>query len=195
MSLTKPILTVDESNKYRPLSLEDKVWILGIRGCNGPNQVGIYDDALFLITPNGVEGFNGNTDPSRLIKGVAQLVPGTYYYKKGLHGLHHLDLNDPHQKDILDEAIRSGRDISNLTYWAFRQDSDVSVKREGDDTVHTDNVQNRFWIDIHRGGYNTTSSAGCQTIHPDQWPDFKGKGYAAMDEFNQTRIPYVLTIK
>jgi lysozyme len=196
--MTKPVLTLEQVAKYRPATVEEKVWILGIRGAmdtDGVNQVGLYDDALFLITPKGVEGFNANTDPSRLLPGVAQLVCGTYYYKKGIHGLHHLDLTKPEDQRLLAQAMQTGRDVSSLTYWALRQDSDVTVMRTGDPNPHTDNSQNRFWIDIHRGGYNTTSSAGCQTIHPDQWPDFKSKAYEAMDVYNEARIPYVLSTK
>lgn len=193
--MNRPVITLEIANAYRPVTIEENVWVLGVRGWGGENKIGVYDDAIFLITPDAVLGFNGNTDPSRLLPGVAQLVPGTYYYKKGIHGLHHLDLTKSAQKDALDEAVRSGRDISSLTYWAFRQDSDVTVMRSGDSNPHTDNANNRFWIDIHRGGYNTTSSAGCQTVHPDQWNEFKTKGYAAMDNYNELRIPYVLVLK
>jgi len=193
--MTKPVLSVELANACRPSTIEEKVWLLGLRGWQGENKIGIYDDAIFLITPDGITGYNANTDPSRLLKGVATLVPGTYYYKKGLHGLHHLDLNKGNDQAALNEAIRTGRDVSSLTYWAFRQDSDVTVKREGDPDSHTDNAKNRFWIDIHRGGYNTTSSAGCQTIHPDQWKELKEKGYAAMDTYNEPRIPYALALK
>lgn len=193
--MTRPLMTVELAEAYRPETVEEKVWILGIRGYSGDNKIGIYDDAIFLVTPKEVLGFNANTDPSRLLKGVASLVPGIYYYKKGLHGLSHLDLTKGRDSEMLQDAIRREADISNLTYWAYRQDSDVSVTRNGSSGTFTDNVKNRFWIDIHRGGYNTTSSAGCQTIHPDQWPEMKKSGYAAMSEYNESRIPYVLSLK
>lgn len=192
--MTKPALTIDEINSYRPLTLGEKVWILGLRGANGSNQIGVYDDALYLITPDGVTAVNANTDPSRLIKGVATLVPGTYYYKQGIHGLHHLDLTQRLDQNKLKIAMATKTDISELTYWALRQDSNVSVKREGDPTIHTDTPENRFWIDIHRGGYSTTSSAGCQTVYPDLWATFKQQTYIQMDKYNQPRIPYVLAV-
>jgi lysozyme len=193
--MTRPVMTLEEVNSYRPVMLEEKVWLVGVRGWNGLNQIGIYDDAIFLITPDEVLGFNANTDPSRLLPGVATLIPGTYYYKKGIHGMHHLDLTDQNTQQILAVAMKTQADIGRLTYWAFRQDSDVSITRQGDINLHTDNVNNRYWIDIHRGGFNTTSSAGCQTIHPDQWDEAKEKGYAAMDQYSEKRIPYVLALK
>lgn len=193
--MTKPVLTKEELSKYQPMTLVEKVWLLGIRGWSGENKIGVYDDAIFLITSESIEGFNANTDPSRLVPGVASLVPGIYFYKKGIHGLHHLDLTDNHAQHTLAVAMKNQTDISPLTYWAFRQDSDVKVTRMGSDGAQTDNASNRFWIDIHKGGYNTTSSAGCQTIHPDQWADLKIKGYTAMDKYSEDRIPYVLSLK
>jgi lysozyme len=47
-------------------------------------------------------------------------------------------------------------------------------------------------INIHRGSYNSTSSAGCQTIHPDQYSDFITTVYEWMDKADQKKIPYVL---
>ena len=47
-------------------------------------------------------------------------------------------------------------------------------------------------INIHRGGYNTTSSLGCQTIHPSQWEAFIALAYLEMDRAGQKTIPYLL---
>jgi lysozyme len=47
-------------------------------------------------------------------------------------------------------------------------------------------------INIHKGGYRTTSSEGCQTIHPSQWPAFVALVYSEMDRVGQKTIPYLL---
>lgn len=155
--------------------IKEQVYIVGIRGYfkdtmgkPGVNDIAIYDDAFFIVSPETFISFNGNTDPSKQYPNIATLKPGLYYYHQGLHGV-------------------SGAH----PYMAFRQHSDVTVMRQGGKD-ETDSPAHRFWIDIHRGGYNTTSSLGCQTIHPDQWEEFKGVGYSQMDKYHQPLIPYLL---
>lgn len=47
-------------------------------------------------------------------------------------------------------------------------------------------------INIHRGGYDGTSSWGCQTFPPDDWPSFIDVVYREMKKSAQTWIPYCL---
>jgi lysozyme len=47
-------------------------------------------------------------------------------------------------------------------------------------------------INLHKGGTRTTSSEGCQTIHPSQWPAFVALVYSEMDRAGQKTIPYLL---
>lgn len=44
----------------------------------------------------------------------------------------------------------------------------------------------------YKGGYNTTSSLGCQTLYPDQWQGFQKLLYAEMDRAKVTKLPYLL---
>jgi lysozyme len=54
-----------------------------------------------------------------------------------------------------------------------------------------------FGINIHKGGYQGTSSEGCQTIHPDQWPGFYALAKDLAQRYhgaqwNAVVIPYAL---
>jgi|SRR5579859_1060380 len=201
--MIRPILTRDQAMALAGPNT-DPIFLLGIRGFLDPpagNKRGIYDDAIFLVTPAGCLGFNANTDPSIDRKGIAVLQPGTYQYRQGLHGIHHLNLQDPDDKALFDKLNATKRDLPPipgriLPYWAFRQAAPVTVLRDGASAPETITDPNNWpWIDIHEGGINTTSSEGCQTIVRDQWAELKEKGYAAMDAAGLKTIDYILVNK
>ena len=135
------------------------LYCLGIRGyytksMGDPtkNDLGIYDDAIFLIGKDLFLSFNANTDPAKVLrgsgssKGTATLVPGQYF-------CHTIDL---HQRRYPALCQRAGK---------------VSVYRYKNDGTRWTDTGN-FGINIHCGGTGNTNSEGCQTVHPYQWPEF-----------------------
>ena len=134
-------------------------------GKPGVNDRGVYDDGIFLISPTAFVTFNANVDPSIFRSRIANLKSGTWLYKIGIHGL-----SKPKDKQ----------------YKALVQAGPVTVSRDGQgpDTGW-------FGINIHRGARNSTSSLGCQTIPPDQWPEFISLVESEMKRHNQKVIPYV----
>jgi lysozyme len=171
----------------RPLGLDparDKLFVVGIQGyyrdtmgAPGVNDRGIYDDAIFLVSPSLFAAYNGNTDPSRVRKGsgfgggkgMADLKPGLYRaHRFGSHRGKYLAL------------IQTG--------------GPVTVVRDGNPPYPDTGW---FGINIHKGGFNTTSSLGCQTIHPSQWGSFiasavdQAKRYYG-NAWARTTIPYAL---
>jgi hypothetical protein len=152
-----------------------KVALIGVRGYYrdtmgkpGTNDRGIYDDAIFLVSEHVFAAFNANVDPSVFRKHIATLKPGVWWYKPGIHGL-----SRPKAKQ----------------YQAYVQAAPVRVARdqEGDDTGF-------FGINIHRGGVNTTSSEGCQTITQDQWIGFRSLLNTELKRAGVEKFPYLLTV-
>src|SRR3990167_3734929 len=158
--------------------------VVGIRGyyrdqMGAPkvNDRGIYDDAIFIHSLQAMVAYNGNTDPSKfrsgegdgVKKGMASLNPGAWF-------AHRFDL---HKGEYLALCQRGGK---------------VSVTRDGDPPYFDEGY---FGINIHRGGLNTTSSEGCQTIHPSQWDSFiklaedQARRYYS-SAWKSRIIPYVL---
>lgn len=178
--------------------VSDAVVLIGIRDKTN-NRINVYDDTLAILTPTGFTAVNGNVDPSVNRPGIATLQPGVYKYKIGIHGIHHLDLeHSAADKAIYDLMLKTGEDPKHiegriLPYWAFRQAGPVKLLRGGKTAPEMDGwPADPAWIDIHCGGYNTTSSEGCQTVFPDFWPHFRSFGFAAMREANQEYVQYIL---
>jgi len=158
--------------------------IVGIRGyylnsmgAVGRNDRGIYDDALFIITPNTFASFNANTDPSSY-RNKTSRRKGMATLKKGIYHSYRFD----------------NHRTSRSNYPAICQRAaDVIVHRDGDSKLH----KGMFGINIHRGGYSTTSSAGCQTIPPPQWDAFyqlaKSEAKRLFGKnWKKVTIPYIL---
>jgi len=159
--------------------------IVGIRGYYkntmgqpGVNDRGMYDDALFIDSDEAFAAFNGNTDPSTYKagfgtgsgKGMAKLKPGLWI-------VYRFDIHNGKYEAI---CQRAGK---------------VTVIRDGNPPYEDTGAG--FGINIHRGGYNGTSSLGCQTIHPDQWPSFISLATDIAkrsfgNKWRQAVIPYIL---
>lgn len=170
--------------RVKPLGItgSDKLFVVGVRGYYrdtmgkvGANDRGIYDDAIFIVAPGQhFSAYNGNTDPSKVRdgegtgagKGMASLKPGLWRaHQFGAH------------KGQYPALIQTG--------------GKVTVSRDGNPPYDDSGY---FGINIHKGGFNGTSSEGCQTIHPDQWAAFM----ANMDDLakrlglRSAVIPYAL---
>lgn len=158
--------------------------IVGIRGyykdtlgMPGVNDRGMYDDALFIDSDEAFAAFNGNTDPSRYQAGFGTgASKGMAKLKPGLWPVYRFDIHNGKYEAI---CQRAGK---------------VTVIRDGSPPYED---TGNFGINIHRGGYNGTSSLGCQTIHPDQWPSFITLATDIAkrvfgEKWRQAVIPYVL---
>lgn len=146
-------------------------------GKPGVNDVNLYDDAFFLFEEDRMCSFNGNCDPGKHVPGMANLKPGRWRYRVGIHNLSKDASEHPH-------------------YMALVQAAPVTVTRDGggDDTGF-------FGINIHCGGNTVTSSAGCQTIPPSQWGDkfthkpgdFMYVVEKALARYGRSDLAYILT--
>lgn len=163
-------------------------YYLDTMGQPGRNDRGIYDDAMFMLSSSHFSAYNANTDPSVTRPKVATLEAEQFVaYQKAMH--------------------RAGTPGGHM---ALRQASPVIVRR--DDYVKPAGYEDSDWgvslgngrwtdrnwsggifaINIHKGGVNTTSSLGCQTIRPDLWPSFYSNFSRLLTETNTKRIGYVL---
>lgn len=170
-------LSRDDADSYvlkATVAHHDSVKVIAIRGyfkksVGDPNKNdrNVYDDAIILIGPNYFKTFNGNTDPRQYKQGIAMLLPGWHLFKKGVH---HPGKSGQH------EAFRTANAREVLP---VLRDGQVGIK-EG------------VTINMHKGGINSTNSAGCQTIHPDQWLEFQRDAYKLLTNEGQRVLPYLL---
>lgn len=134
----------------------------------GVNDRGIYDDAIFVVTPTEHKSFWANTDPTRYKHGVAMIKPGVYPYKFGYH---------KYGQPTGHPALRPATPGEALPVW-----------RDG-----IENPRPGIACNIHRGGRTTTSSEGCITVHPDHWDVFYVMARRVAQDFGQVQnIPVCL---
>lgn len=167
---------------------QTKVAVVAIRGYYldsmgrpGENDRMIYDDAHFVVWPDGKAAFVANTDPNGYRKGrgtgsekgMAMLKTGIHLFGTGLH------------KGQL----------------GFRQCEPFTVIRDGDPPY-----EDKGWhaIDWHTGGRTSTSSLGCQTNpYPLFHEEVRPLVYKLLDRYANPRrendrgervrcLPYVL---
>lgn len=166
-----------DRSQYPVVIVGVRGYYLNTMGQPGLNDRGVYDDAIFIDSPSVTAAYNANTDPSRHrpgvgtggAKGIASLKPGAWF-------VHQFD---KHNGKYLALCQRRGN---------------VTVLRDGNPPYED---TGSFGINIHRGGFNTTSSLGCQTIHPSQWESFIALAMDQARRFHGERwkkavIPYVL---
>lgn len=197
--MPNPTLTREQAEVMaRERGCTDKVIWLGLRAPDsvyGENDA--YTDTAGLLTPDSYTEYKFNTLPTSWEPGIACLQPGDYKWRKGLHGMHHLNLNNPEDQAAYQWLLTHvGEDHPDpkyrLTYWAFREVPPMTVIRNGQPGTETDSAAAPFWIDGHHGGLNTTSSASCQTWPIGIWHEVRRAGYAAMDLYGQKEITYSL---
>lgn len=170
----RPRLSEADARKLlKRAGVTDAVAVIGLRGyylrtMGDPtqNDRGIYDDAMFIVSPDSFTTWNANVDPSIYRKGVAVLKDGVWRYKPGIHGL-----SRPKAQQ----------------YQAYVQADEVVVIRDG---VGAD--KGWFGINIHRGSNSGTSSLGCQTIPPAQWEVFRDTLNGQLKRHGQKTFPYLL---
>lgn len=164
----------------RPAILAQRGYMRDSMGVKGKNDRGMYDDMIAVVTPRIYRTFNANTDPQQPDTDTRQasLAPGVWDFKRGIH-----HASSPHG------------------YPCFVQAGPVTVIRDNGlkETATTKEPLGPGgyppYIHIHRGGYNETLSAGCQTLHPDQWKEFYDLVCREMDFYNLTEIEYVLNVR
>lgn len=164
--------------KYPLIVIGIRGYYLNTLGEPMKNDLNMYDDALFIDSPFATASFNANTDPSKHRKGYgfSDKTKGMGHLKPGLWFAHQFGL---HKGKYLALIQTGGK---------------VTVIRDGDPDYEDSGY---FGINIHRGGYGTTSSLGCQTIYPPQWDSFIAMAVDHAkrlhgNKWNKVVIPYLL---
>lgn len=140
----REILTANGVDQTKLAVVAVRGYYLDSMGAVGKNDRRIYDDAQFIVAPGICAAFQANTDPNGYRKATKT--------RKGMA--------------VLDTGIHiygTGKHKGRL---AFRGCEKFTVIRDGDPPTRDLGFHAINW---HDGGYNSTSSLGCQTNAPDVW--------------------------
>lgn len=174
------------------------VMVLAVRGyyrdsmgVPGQNDVGIFDDAAFVVSGGNVTPFNWNCDPSKVGfnaavgKPFAMLKPGLWPFVRGQHKGRGAAWRQP------DSGQAKNAGLSRF-FSDSRSCGEFKVWRDRDGLITADSpVEDDYQaINIHWGGEFGTSSWGCQTAPPVQWPAFQKLSYKLAGQ--QPFLPYML---
>lgn len=157
----RAILTANGVDQRKMTVVAIRGYYLDSMGKPGRNDRRIWDDAMFVVWPDGIARFQANTDPNGYRKGrgtgrgkgMAMLKPGIHKYGTGKH---------------------KGR-------VAFRQTEKFTVIRDGNPPYEHCGMHA---INLHDGGYTSTSSLGCQTLSKagNTWLRFRQLVYSLLDD-------------
>lgn len=161
------ILKANGVDTTKPALLAMRGYFRDTMGKKGKNDRGIYDDAIIIVAPGEHLAFNANTDPSVFRTGIAVLCPGVHPFCLGWH-----KRNQASGHPALRPATPN---------------EELPVMRDG-----VRNPRPGVAINIHRGSRTSTSSEGCQTIHPDQWDQFYNRVKRLMEGARMKTINYCL---
>lgn len=182
MPKSRPQLTPSQLQKILgPALAVNPVVLVAVRGYYldsmgkpGVNDRGIYDDAVFVVSPTTFTSFNFNVDPSIHRPGIASILPGVHWFRRGRHGI---------------SRDRPGKTVS---YPAFRPASPnerLPVSRDGEvGRSKRDGVA----TNIHKGSRSSTSSEGCLTVPPAQWEEFYHLVGSEMKRHGVIEFPVIL---
>jgi len=162
----RAILDANGIDQERVAVIAARGYWLDTYGRKGENDRRFYDDAHFVVAPDLIARFAGNTDPngwrpgrgSGAEKGMLSLLPGIYYYGTGRH-----------------KGQPAFRGCGGL--WTVQRDGDPPYLDTGN-----------FAANWHCGGgteesYGRTSSEGCQTTPPAQWPALRNLLYELLERY------------
>lgn len=166
--------------QYRKLMKDlPRVALIGIRGYNGVNEMGRYDDAIVRYIAGDIKLFPASVDPGKYYidhpvnpQGCARLQCGLWQYQLGEH----------HARKALVQA------------------DEVTVDRLDQHGKRTHQETGYYGINVHSGGPEYLVgrfSAGCQVIHTNevwkcQWLEFFDPIHATMLATGQKVVPYLL---
>lgn len=160
-------LNVNGVDTTKPAILAMRGYFQDSMGKPGVNDRGIYDDAFFVVSPREHRSFFGNTDPTRHKHGVAMIMPGVHPYRRAYH--------------------KWGKAGGHPAFRPATPGEELPVWRDG-----IEDPRPGIACNMHRGGWTTTSSEGCLTIHPDHWQEFYDMVDRLMDEYDLKTIPVCL---